>query len=306
MGDISQKIDLAEQDIADVLESMAGFMGGGYFHNSGTNYGLSGWQSIRIDDELLRKFIQFESIEALLKKRILDPMKPSERYGLMLQISEKMVREKTLNQIKLFFHTCQIPQDETLPSLGKAKYVETVLRDLPDSQIEMVATELGVLQTVHVGTTVFSNIPKPEEPTKRLRVFICHASEDKVAALALHKRLTDDNIEAWIDAKDLLPGQDWHHEIKKAVRGADVVFVCLSKKSNKRGFVQREIKYSLDVADEQPEGSIFIIPVRFEDCEVPDRLSTWQWVNYYEDDGYERIVRALKLRAEELAALPSN
>ena len=241
------------------------------------------------------------------RKRILNLMRPSERYDLMLQIQENMVREKTLTQIKLFFRTCQISQDETLPSLGKGKYVETVLRDLPDSQIEMVATELGVLQTVEFEESFLLNTAKPtEESAKRLRVFICHASEDKVAALELHKRLTDDNFEAWIDAKNLLPGQDWHREIKKAVENADIVLVCLSNKSNKIGFVQKEIIYALDVADKQLEDSIFIIPVKFEICTVPDRLSARQWVNYYEDDGYERIMLALQLRVEELAKLSSN
>lgn len=71
-------------------------------------------------------------------------MKPSERYDLIIRITEKMVQEKTLNKIKLFFHACQVPQDETLPPLGKGKYIETILCDLLDSQILMVATELGL------------------------------------------------------------------------------------------------------------------------------------------------------------------
>jgi formylglycine-generating enzyme required for sulfatase activity len=56
----------------------------------------------------------------------------------------------------------------------------------------------------------------------------------------------------------------------------------------------------LDVADEQPEGAIFLIPARLEQCEVPDRLSRWQWVNLYEAKGYERLMRALRTGAEAL------
>jgi hypothetical protein len=29
------------------------------------------------------------------------------------------------------------------------------------------------------------------------------------------------------------------------------------------------------------------------DCEVPLRLSRWQWVNLYEDNGYQRLIKAL-------------
>jgi hypothetical protein len=70
--------------------------------------------------------------------------------------------------------------------------------------------------------------------------------------------------------------------------------VCLSKASiGKTGYVQREIRMILDLADEQPEGKIFIIPARLEACEVPDRLSRWQWVALYRPDGYERLFAAL-------------
>ena len=66
------------------------------------------------------------------------------------------------------------------------------------------------------------------------------------------------------------------------------------------GFVQKEIKFVLDVADEQPEGRIFIIPARLEDCKVPDRLSRWHWVNLFEDTGYDNLLCSLVTRASEL------
>lgn len=47
-----------------------------------------------------------------------------------------------------------------------------------------------------------------------------------------------------------LPGQEWQQEIPKALRASDVVLVCLSKGAiNKTGYVQKEIKYALDVAE---------------------------------------------------------
>jgi hypothetical protein len=72
------------------------------------------------------------------------------------------------------------------------------------------------------------------------------------------------------------------------------VLVCLSDDSlNKRGYIQKEIKFALDAADEMPEGTIFIIPVRLTPCEVPDRLSAWQWVNLFDEYGYDRLARSL-------------
>ena len=65
---LAQKTGLEEIDVANILESMAGFMGGGYFHTSGTSYSPSGWASINIDDKVLRDYIHFESVEKLLKE----------------------------------------------------------------------------------------------------------------------------------------------------------------------------------------------------------------------------------------------
>ena len=142
---------------------------------------------------------------------------------------------------------------------------------------------------------------KATDTPQSLRVFLCHSSGDKPAVRALYQRLCAEGIDAWLDEEKLLPGQDWQREIPKAVRASDVVIVCLSRGSiTKAGYVQREIKFALDAADEQPEGAIFLIPARLEECESPDRLSRWQWVNLHEAKGYERLMRALRTRAEAL------
>ena len=74
-----------------------------------------------------------------------------------------------------------------------------------------------------------------------------------------------------MDEEDILVGQDWEREITKAVHATDLVIVCLSGHSvTKKGYIQKEIGLALDVADEQPEGAIFVIPLILEDCEVPE------------------------------------
>ncbi len=136
-----------------------------------------------------------------------------------------------------------------------------------------------------------------------LKVFLCHASDDKPAVRELYQRLRADGFEPWLDEEDILPGQHWRDEIPKAVRNSDVVLVCLSQHSiNKTGYVQKEIKFALDVADEQPDGTIFLIPLRLEECDVPERLNHLQWVNFYDEGGYARLLRALRRRATDLNA----
>src|SRR4030095_7265851 len=144
----------------------------------------------------------------------------------------------------------------------------------------------------------------PEEPSHSLRVFLCHASGDKPQVRALYKRLVAEGVDAWLDQEKLLPGQNWAGEIPRAVRESDVVVICLSNKSiTKEGYIQKEIKFALDVAEEKPEGSIFLIPARLEECVVPDQMSRWQWVDLYEENGFFKLLRSLKLRADKVGAV---
>jgi hypothetical protein len=140
-------------------------------------------------------------------------------------------------------------------------------------------------------------------PLKKLRVFLCHSSQDKPIVRELYQRLNAEGwIDPWLDEEKLLPGQDWDMEIEKAVEAADAVIVCLSKNSvSKEGYIQKEFRYVLDIALEKPEDTIFIIPIRLDDCQIPRRIRSWQYVNYFPTDhknrAYHLLESSLNLRA---------
>jgi hypothetical protein len=107
--------------------------------------------------------------------------------------------------------------------------------------------------------------------------------------------LSSDGFDVWLDEERLLPGQNWAIEIEKAVKNSQIVVVCLSKSSTtKTGFVQREIRIALDAADERPDDAIFVVPVRLENCDVPEGLRKWQRVDLFDSKGYQRLVLALR------------
>jgi formylglycine-generating enzyme required for sulfatase activity len=134
-----------------------------------------------------------------------------------------------------------------------------------------------------------------------LRVFLCHASQDKPAVRKLHRYLKQRGVQPWLDELDLLPGENWEVEIPKALFSSDVILVCLSKNSvDKEGYVQKEITFALDKALEKPEGTIFVVPVKLEDCDVPKRLNRFQWVDVFRQDGYKRLMLGLQKRASGL------
>ena len=138
------------------------------------------------------------------------------------------------------------------------------------------------------------------EAKRPLKVFLCHAHSDKDTVKALYDRLTQDGVDAWLDKEKLLPGQDWEFEIRKAVHEADVVVVCLSKQFNQAGFRQKEVRLALDTAMEKPAGEIFIIPARLEECDTLETLTKWHWVDMFGEEGYAKLVSALKKRSLNL------
>ena len=157
------------------------------------------------------------------------------------------------------------------------------IKEQPLQQVDSAKRQSQASQMLPVRTE--STIPL---------VFLCHSKGDKERIRELYNRLQDDGIRCWFDEEDLLPGQDWDYEINKAIRGSRYVVACLSKASiNKAGYIQKELRKALDVADEQPEGVAFLIPVRLEECEIPERLRRWQWVDLFKERGYERLLRVL-------------
>lgn len=141
---------------------------------------------------------------------------------------------------------------------------------------------------------------------RQLRVFLCHASQDKPAVRDLYQRLLAEPwIDPWLDEENLLPGQDWNLEIEKAVESSDAVLVFVSSVSvAKEGYLQKELRRVLSMALEKPEGAIFMIPVRLDDCELPRSIKDRQGVRYYPEsergNAFEKLKASLKLRKDAL------
>ena len=185
-------------------------------------------------------------------------------------------------------------------------YSNTETSDPLRDQCRRIADRLLQDKPTQVSRTVAGadfEVPKTAmapQPTGRLRVFLCHASIDKARVRHLSAQLREIGIDTWLDEEKLLPGQDWRVEIERALRAAHAVVVCLSQQSvTKAGYVQKEIIHALDIADEQPEGAIFIVPVKLEECDVPQRLNRWHWV-HLDGKGFDLLVQTLRNRAESL------
>jgi formylglycine-generating enzyme required for sulfatase activity len=145
-----------------------------------------------------------------------------------------------------------------------------------------------------------------------IQIFLAHATEDKPAVLALYERLKQAGYKPWLDKKDLIPGQNWRSVIPKAIADSQLFIACLSQRSiAKQGFVQREFKMALNQYADRPPNSIYLIPLRLDECDIPDlrqeeyglNLRDLHWLDYWEEDGFEQLERAItyqfKLEPEE-------
>lgn len=131
--------------------------------------------------------------------------------------------------------------------------------------------------------------------SRQLQIFLLHARQDEASAHRLYQRLVKEGADVWLDQEKLLPGQDWAHEILKAIHRSDAVIACLSKQFNRQGgYRHEELRIALEKANSLPEGVSFLIPVRLEMCDLPESLCRWQCVDLFEPGGYKKLIKVLK------------
>lgn len=146
-----------------------------------------------------------------------------------------------------------------------------------------------------------------EAAGSKLIPFLCYAKENSTAVREFREHMKAEPwIDPWFDEEDILPGQMWEERVTEAVHNSHAVIVFLSSIAvRSEGFFQKELKLALDAAAEKPDGTIFIIPIRLDDCDVPERLMPYQYVDYFGDEAhkdhvYSSLIAALKVRAENL------
>jgi len=136
-------------------------------------------------------------------------------------------------------------------------------------------------------------------------IFISYAREDYKSADRIYNDLKDAGFKPWLDKKDLLPGTKWRQTIESIINDSKYFIALFSKRSlTKRGYVQKELKLALNVADTLPGDDIFIIPARLDNCRPNDpAINMIHRVDLFPtyEEGLKRILKALK--AEEVNSI---
>jgi len=147
---------------------------------------------------------------------------------------------------------------------------------------------------------------KETKAVSKKYVFLSYCRDNRTEVAKLHDELIAAGEIVWWD-QDTLPGQDWKFEIRKAMRNAYAVVLCLSQETAARttSGIYPEALDAIAAYREYSPGNIFLIPVRLSECEVPPieidgtrTLDRIQFVDLFPPaqraSGFARLVIALR------------
>jgi glutamate dehydrogenase len=136
-------------------------------------------------------------------------------------------------------------------------------------------------------------------------VFISYVREDSPEVDRLQQVLEAVGVPVWRDTADLWPGEDWRAKIRHAITDDALVFLaCFSRKSlaRKKSYQNEEFFLAIDQMRLRRPGEPWLIPVRFDDCDIPDfdvgggrSLSSIQRADLFGDryEGMRRLITAI-------------
>lgn len=147
--------------------------------------------------------------------------------------------------------------------------------------------------------------PVPDRAPFPNKVFISHASEDKMTAARLAAQLKASGLTPWLDKDELYGGSQWDSLIKETL-GHEVHYVVVLRSKNfsekRRGesYLNEEIQTALDRAKRFPKSRTFIIPLYIDDDRTRhDDLEPFQAIDYTTETGLAELVSVIKKDIQE-------
>ena len=172
---------------------------------------------------------------------------------------------------------------------NEIEFLQSILNslDIEEKQMNLVVPQNGQIASCEM------------EKKDVKKVFINYAKEDYEHALQIYTELKIRGIKPWLDREDILPGQRWKDEIRKAIAGCDYFIALLSNCAiTKIGYTHTEVEFAFETLAKLPRQKIFIIPALIEECEIEDeRLKQLHWVHLYPSfqNGFVKILRVFGL-----------
>ncbi len=124
-------------------------------------------------------------------------------------------------------------------------------------------------------------------------IFICHSPNEKEFVDSLVVQLARHNVNIWIDLWQLADGDSLNKIIQEEVQGTSALLVILSKNSTASEWCKNDL--SSDTVRELEKKNVVVMPVMFEDCDVPEFVRGKLFADFRTDcdDGLSTIVEGI-------------
>jgi hypothetical protein len=204
-----------------------------------------------------------------------------------------------------------VREDREFSWTGPDPSVEFVRGVLDPQRAHRIDPSLLEKPEALVDNSSVGNRPEPNGrvveavPNPRSRVFISYVRDDSTVIDRLTADLRKARLRPWVDRNDLAGGQRWKAAIRKAIQEGSGAVVCFSShySARQKTYMNEELTLMIDELRQRPIDKSWFIPVRLDDCTIPDRsigggetLHDLQRIDLFPDwdEGVRRIVAALR------------
>ncbi|MEI6899700.1 MAG: TIR domain-containing protein, partial [Bacteroidota bacterium] len=125
-------------------------------------------------------------------------------------------------------------------------------------------------------------------------LFLSHNHADKPKVKRLAEKLRDAGVKVWFDDWAILPGDIISLMVDEGLEQSRVLLLCVSPNALSSGWVALERSTAIH-RDPSNEGRRFI-PLLLADCEMPDTLRRYKFIDYREetDASFEELLTACR------------
>jgi DNA-binding response OmpR family regulator len=125
-------------------------------------------------------------------------------------------------------------------------------------------------------------------------LFLSYAHADVQQAEKIYQVLSRQGYKPWMDVHDIAGGEDWLHAINAAIDKSELFVPILSNNSvNRRGMIIKEMQRALDKWRGMLPDDIYVIPIRLDDCPIPELIQHIQVLDWEVGKGKSKLFQAI-------------
>lgn len=127
-----------------------------------------------------------------------------------------------------------------------------------------------------------------------MKFFLSHSTKDKDFVRKLAEDLFINGYEVWFDEWELDWGDSLFEKIEEGIKESNFLIIVISSNSIKSRWVNNELKAAL--SNENESNTPFILPILYDDCEVPLFLKDKIYIDFRDDydKGIKSVISSIK------------